>query len=100
MNSLATRSQGRFIRQTLLSQFIFDERGQKNNVFEIAFSSVFDNLTDLLYIFDSLDVQKKKTLIEQVFGKGLAFDGMIYRTPYINPLFMSKALILSNKKTT
>jgi len=63
---------------------------------------IFDSCTlQLRFLFKFFlicKVQKKKTLIEQVFGKGLAFDGMIYRTPYINPLFMSKVLILSNKK--
>lgn len=50
------------------------------------------------YVFDNLDVQGKKKFIEKGFGKGLAYDGVVYRTTFLNPIFLSKALVLSRKE--
>lgn len=50
------------------------------------------------YVFDNLDVQNKKKLIDKVFGKGMQYAGVVYRTPFLNPIFLSKALVLSRKE--
>ena len=63
-----------------------------------AFYETFKNLGNISYIFDNLDVQKKKLFIEKGFGKQLVYDGSVYRTPFINPIFLPKSLILSKKE--
>jgi len=71
---------------------------KKNTLYSKVFSQSFENLGSLRYLFDNLDVQNKKTLIERVFGKGMQCDGVVYRTPFLNPVFSSKYLILSKKE--
>ena len=63
-----------------------------------AFYETFENLSNISYIFDNLDVQQKKLFIEKGFGKQVVYDGSVYRTPFLNPLFLPKSLILSNKE--
>ena len=70
---------------------------RKKSQFSEAFYDSFKNLNNLSYIFDNLDVQKKKTFIEIGFGRELLYDGSIYRTTYLNPIFLPKALILKRK---
>ena len=41
--------------------------------------------------------RRKKTFIEIGFGRELLYDGSIYRTAYLNPIFEPKALILKRK---
>ena len=62
-----------------------------------TYFSRFKNLKTISDVFHSADPQLKKNFISMVFGKHLAYDGEIYRTPFLSPLFVSKALILKNK---
>jgi site-specific DNA recombinase len=55
------------------------------------------NLKNISDVFHSADAQLKQNFIEKGFGKQLSYDGNIYRTAFLSPLFVSKALILKNK---
>ena len=57
----------------------------------------FSNLKNISDVFHSADAQLKQNFIEKGFGKQLSYDGNIYRTAFLSPLFVSKALILKNK---
>ena len=62
-----------------------------------AFYDTFENLANISYIFDNLDVQNKKLFIKKGFGKQLVYDDTVYRNPFLNPIFLPNLLILSNK---
>lgn len=70
----------------------------KNNLYWSNLEKKFDNLSNLNYIFQKANVQQKKNFIELGFGKQLSYDGIIYRTQFLNQLFADKALILKHKK--
>jgi hypothetical protein len=50
------------------------------------------------YIFHKADMHHKHTFIRAVFNNSLSYEGGIYRTPYLLPIFHSKALTLKEKK--
>lgn len=70
---------------------------RKDTIYSEAFFNSFNKLNSISYIFDNLDVNKKKNFIEIVFGRELVYDGRVYRTPFLNPVFVSKALLLKRK---
>lgn len=58
----------------------------------------FERLNSLRDVFDRADVQQKRNFVEIGFGKQLTWDGIIYRTAYLNPIFYAKVLILRRKE--
>ena len=42
--------------------------------------------------------QEKLNFVEIGFGKELEYDGKVYRTGYLNPVFKPKTLILKQKE--
>lgn len=67
------------------------------NSYWSAFISRFSNLKNISQVFLSADVQGKQNFIEKVFGTELAYNGEVYRTAFLNPLFLSKVLVLQRK---
>ena len=62
-----------------------------------AYFARFANLKNISDVFYSADLQSKHNFIEKGFGRELTYNGEVYRTGYLHPLFVSKALILKNK---
>src|SRR5690606_27628538 len=54
------------------------EAERKSIQYSDAFYDAFEKMNNLSYLFDDLDVQRKSTLIEKVFGKSLVYDGDVY----------------------
>ena len=62
------------------------------------FSEKFVKLKNIHNIFEKADIQEKHSFIEKGFGKLLSYDGNIYRTTFLHPVFEDKYLILSDKE--
>lgn len=59
--------------------------------------SEFDKLKTIRTAFEHADFNQKRTFIEIGFGRGLSWDGEVYRTAYLNPIFITKQLKLRQK---
>ncbi|WP_409516695.1 recombinase family protein [Empedobacter sp.] len=70
---------------------------QTNSNFDTYYNSSITQLNSVKNIFHLASSQEKMNFIEIVFGRELMYDGKVYRTPYLNSLFTSKALILKGK---
>lgn len=55
-------------------------------------------LNNLPLIFQKGDIHRKQAFIKLVFDNKLYYSDGVYRTPYILPMFLSKALILKEKR--
>lgn len=66
--------------------------------FETYLLSAVNHLTSLRDVFHLATVQEKINFVEIGFGKELIYDGSIYRTNYLNPVFAYKSLMLSQKE--
>lgn len=58
----------------------------------------FKYLRSLRDVFHIASLQEKRNFIEIGFGRTLSWDGNIYRTGFLNPIFAGKQLILSRKE--
>ncbi|WP_313373800.1 recombinase family protein [Chishuiella sp.] len=76
---------------------INDIKNLKSN-FDHHFSNSISYLSSLKSVFHLASTPEKLKFVEMVFGRELIYDGNIYRTHFINPLFVSKVLILKGKK--
>ncbi len=75
---------------------INDLKEMKSN-YDNYFNHSIGYLSSVKKVFHLASTQEKLSFIDIVFGKELTYDGNIYRTPFINPLFVSKSLILKGK---
>ena len=66
--------------------------------FDTYLSTAVNHLTSLKDVFHMASVQEKMNFVEIGFGKELTYDGSIYRTNYINPIFSPKVLVLKEKR--
>lgn len=69
----------------------------QENKYWTAIIKEFDVLSSLKDVFHSASLVQKQSFIEIGFGKGLSWDGSVYRTTYLNPIFMSKMLVMRRK---
>ena len=66
--------------------------------YEYYFTNSMSYLNSVKKVFHLATTSEKLNFVEIVFGKELIYDGDIYRTPFINPIFVSKTLILKGKR--
>lgn len=57
----------------------------------------FSKLKNIREILNAASLQNKQNFIKIGFGQELTYNGEIYRTAFLDPLFISKALILKTK---
>jgi site-specific DNA recombinase len=69
----------------------------KENDYWNAYFARFANLKNISDVFRSASLQSKQNFIERGFGKELTYNGEVFRTAYLNPLFISKAVLLKGK---
>jgi site-specific DNA recombinase len=62
------------------------------------YNTLLSQLSDINLIFQNADITGKHAFIRTVFDNKLYYQDGIYRTPYILPLFSSKALLLNEKR--
>lgn len=55
-------------------------------------------LNNLLWLYKKTDLHEKQAFVRQVFKSSLYYQDGLYRTPYLLPVFMPKALILKEKR--
>ncbi len=70
-----------------------NEKKVMTNIFEN-----FEKLVDIKSTFEAADIYQKQNFIQIGFGNSITFDGDIYRTAYLNPIFLPKALLLNKKR--
>jgi hypothetical protein len=61
------------------------------------YSKHLTRLNDISNIYNSGDMQSKKSFINMVFDNKLSYQKEGYRTLYLNPLFQSKAALVKEK---
>lgn len=62
------------------------------------FASQIENLKSIKSIFHQATTPQKSAFAQTGFGKTLQYDGNIYRTAFLNPIFQNKSLILRRKE--
>lgn len=62
------------------------------------FKSHIKDLQNIRSLFHKAKTEYKFAFVETVFGKGLVYADGMYRTPYLNPVFAHKLLILKRKE--
>ncbi|HRN99024.1 MAG TPA: hypothetical protein PLA69_06915 [Flavobacterium sp.] len=67
------------------------------NAYWKHYFSRFENLKNISQIFHSGDVQMKQNFIKIGFGEKISYNGAIYRTAFLHPIFEPKTLIMSKK---
>ena len=80
----------------ILSSQIKSSQAKESNYWTAYFAR-FANLKNISDVFRSASLHNKQNFIEIGFGKELTYNGEVYRTAFLNPLFLSKALLLQGK---
>lgn len=70
---------------------------QNKNVYWTRFAGQIENLKSIKSIFHEASTVQKSAFIRTGFGKTLQYDGELYRTAFLNPIFQHKTLILNRK---
>lgn len=70
---------------------------ENKGIYWTRFADQIENLKSIKSNFQTATTPQKAVFIEKGFGKGLVYDGTMYRTPYLNPIFQHKALVLRRK---
>lgn len=81
----------------VLSNRLADLRQPITKVWD-RFNIKLQQLADLAGFYNQANIAQKQSFIQVVFDNQLYYQDSIYRTPYIHPLFASKALILKEKR--
>lgn len=68
-----------------------------NNAYWTRFASQIENLKSIKTVFHMADTPQKFVFVENGFGNSLSYNGDLYRTAFLNPIFSHKALILRRK---
>lgn len=66
--------------------------------FDTYLSIAINHLKSLKSVFHMASPQEKMNFVEIGFGKELSYNGKVYRTEYLNPVFKPKTLILKQKE--
>ncbi len=61
------------------------------------YSKHLARLNDIANIYNSGDMNSKKSFINMVFDNKLSYKNGVYRTLFLNPLFQSKAALVKEK---
>ena len=77
---------------------------EQRKKYEVDNQTMYDNLekvltviTGIADVWEVLPLENKQKFIKVVFGQNLVYTGGNYRTPYLHPFFIPKALILKEK---
>lgn len=58
----------------------------------------FSKLNSIYDVFNSASAMQKREFLKVGFGRELSWDGFVYRTAYMNPIFSLKQLKLRRKE--
>lgn len=83
-------------RRSITTAQITNLKRDDNELYTLLQHNI-DRFTDLQYLYTNLETFEKQTFIKLVFDSGLYYQGGLYRTPYIMPIFSHNQLILKEK---
>lgn len=85
------------IEESIIRHKLEEEKAADANSWKKVESLVW-SLTDIHSIYHTRNLQEKHAFIKKVFNSQIRYEEGCYRTPYIIPLFHSKALELNKKR--
>ena len=68
-----------------------------NTVLNQRMEKILSVITDIAFMWERMPLDLKQKFIKVVFGQNLQYTGGTYRTQYLHPAFLPKALILKEK---
>lgn len=71
---------------------------QSNPADHSVIDFVFSKISSLKTLYQDANVYRKQALIRLLFGTNLFFEKDVYRTAFLSPAFLPKALILKQKR--
>lgn len=87
----------KFKEEKAILETSLDPKESKKAIKSDVIVRVVPALTNIFGIFDKCDIYQKHAIIRAVFKDNLCYGGGMFRTPYIDPTFKDKILILKKK---
>jgi site-specific DNA recombinase len=87
----------KFKEEKALLETAIDPKENKKAIQNDGILRVMPALTNLFGIYDKCNIYQKHAIIRAVFKDNLSYGSGIFRTPYIDPTFQDKTLMLNKK---